>query len=222
MTMQQISTTICGIHERITMAHSVDSKIYSRIIGHGKGWVFSPAHFMDLGSRTAVATALMRYKRNGTIRQIARGLYDYPRKDPILGILAPSVERIKGALEERDAVCLQPSGAYAANLLGLSEQVPMKIVFLTDGPARKLKIGNLSIELRRTTPKNMTTAGRISGTFIQALRWLGQKNVDQRIVSLLRERLDRKSIALLKKDIRHAPIWIAEIIRYLCGEDQQL
>jgi hypothetical protein len=200
------------------MVHSVDSKIYSRIIGHGKGWVFTPAHFMDLGSRTAVATALMRYKRNGTIRQIARGLYDYPRIDPVLGILAPSDEKVMSALEQRDSVRLQPSGAYAANLLGLSEQVPMKIVFLTDGPARKLQIGNRSIELKRTTPRNMATAGRISGTVIQALRWLGQKNVDNRIVSLLRERLDRKSMAILKKDIRHAPTWIAEIIRYLCGE----
>lgn len=218
MTIQQISTTICGNHERITMVHSVDSKIYSRIIGHGKGWVFTPAHFMDLGSRTAVATALMRYKRNGTIRQIARGLYDYPRIDPVLGILAPSDEKVMSALEQRDSVRLQPSGAYAANLLGLSEQVPMKIVFLTDGPARKLQIGNRSIELKRTTPRNMATAGRISGTVIQALRWLGQKNVDNRIVSLLRERLDRKSMAILKKDIRHAPTWIAEIIRYLCGE----
>jgi len=218
LTIQQISTTICGNHERITMVHSVDSKIYSRIIGHGKGWVFTPAHFMDLGSRTAVATALMRYKRNGTIRQIARGLYDYPRIDPVLGILAPSDEKVMSALEQRDSVRLQPSGAYAANLLGLSEQVPMKIVFLTDGPARKLQIGNRSIELKRTTPRNMATAGRISGTVIQALRWLGQKNVDNRIVSLLRERLDRKSMAILKKDIRHAPTWIAEIIRYLCGE----
>ena len=203
------------------MAQSVDSKIYNRIKGHGKGWVFTPAHFMDLGSRTAVATALMRYNRRNMIRQIARGLYEYPREDPILGVIAPSVEKIMDALEERDAVRLQPSGAYAANLLGLSEQVPMKIVFLTDGPARKLKIGSLSIELRRTTPKNMTTAGRISGTVIQALRWLGQKNVDSRIVSLLRERLDRESLAILKRDIHHAPIWIAEIIRSLFDEDQQ-
>lgn len=201
------------------MAYSIDSKIYSRIVGHDRGWVFTPAHFMDLGSRTAVATALMRYKRNGTIRQIARGIYDYPLTDPLLGILAPSVDKVVRAIEQRDSVRLQPSGAYAANLLGLSEQVPMRIVFLTDGPARKLQIGNRSIELKRTTPRNMATAGRISGTAIQALRWLGRKNVDSRIVSLLKDKLDRKSMAILKRDIRHAPIWIAEVIRELCGED---
>lgn len=202
------------------MPHSVDGKVFSRIAGHGKGWVFTPAHFKDLGSRTAVATAIKRYKQNGTIRQVARGLYDYPRTDPQLGVLAPSVDQVVAALEVRDAVRLQPSGAYAANLLGLSDQVPMKIVFLTDGPTRKLQVGNRQILLKRTTPRNMATAGRISGTVIQALRWLGQRHVDDRVTSILRKRLDAKDKAQLLKDIHYAPIWIAEIIRGIAGKGQ--
>jgi hypothetical protein len=202
------------------MPQSVDNKVFSRIIGHGRGWVFTPTHFKDLGSRTAVATAIKRYKQNGTVRQIARGFYDYPRTDPQLGILAPSVDRITAALEARDAVRLQPSGAYAANLLGLSDQVPMKIVFLTDGPTRKLQVGNRQILLKRNTPRNMATTGRITGTVIQALRWLGERQVGNRAMSILRKRLDAKDKMQLLKDIHYAPIWIAQIIRGIAETGQ--
>jgi len=195
------------------MSQSIYKRVLNRIAGHGRGWVFTPAHFKDLGSRTAVATAIKRYKQSGTIRQLARGLYDYPRTDPQLGVLAPSVEQVVAAVETRDAVRLQPTGAYAANILSLSDQVPMKLVFLTDGPTRKLQVGNRQILLKRTTPRNMATAGKISGTVIQALRWLGQRHVDARVIAILKTKLDAADRAQLSKDVRYAPIWIAEIIR---------
>ena len=112
-------------------AESVDSKVLNRICSHVRGWVFTPDAFQDLGSRAAVDVALRRQKRAGTIRQLARGLYDYPANHPQLGLLYPSADAVAKALAGRDALRLQPSGAYAANLLGLSEQVPMRVVFLT-------------------------------------------------------------------------------------------
>lgn len=199
-------------------SQSIAQQILRSIRAHGRGWVFSPASFKGLGSRAAVESALRRHKNEGTIRQLARGLYDYPRTDPQLGVLAPSIEQITAALEARDAVRLQPSGAYAANLLGLSDQVPMKIVFLTDGPTRKLQIGKRQILLKRTTPRNMATAGRISGTVIQALRWLGQQNTDDQTTSALRQRLHSRDKAQLMKDIHYAPIWIAQVIRAISEE----
>ena len=199
---------------------SVANKVFGAIRGHGRGWVFTPASFKGIGSRSAVESALRRHKNDGTIRQLARGLYDYPRTDPRLGVLAPSVDQLVAALEVRDAVRLQPSGAYAANLLGLSDQVPMKVVFLTDGPTRNLKVGNRQILLKRTTPRNMATAGRISGTVIQALRWLGHRHVDHRVTSILRKRLSSSDKAQLLRDIRYAPIWIAQVIRAIAGEGQ--
>lgn len=202
------------------MIQSINNKVYSRIVGHGRGWVFTPTNFKDLGSRTAVATAIKRYKQNGTIRHIAWGLYDYPRTDPQLGVLTPSVDQIMTALKKRDAMRFQHSGAYAANLLGLSDQVPMKTVFLTDGPTRNLHVGNRQILLKHTSPRNMATAGRISGMVIQALRWLGQNNVDDRVTSILRERLNDKDKAQLMKDIRYTPIWITKIIHTIAGEDR--
>jgi hypothetical protein len=141
-------------------SQTIDYKIRSRIYGNKRGWVFTPQRFQDLGSSDAIDSTLRRLKAEGVIRNLARGLYDYPAEHPKLGLLAPSVEAVARALKMRDAIKLQPSGAYAANLLGLSEQVPMKVVFLTDGPSRRVAVGQREIILRGTTPRNMATAGR--------------------------------------------------------------
>lgn len=200
-------------------AESVDSQILARIEKNGRGWVFTPTDFLDLGSRRAIGLALMRHARSGVIRRLTRGLYDYPRTDASLGILSPSTDDIAKALSDRDSNKLQASGAHAANSLGLSTQVPVRAVFLTDGRARKVQLGKRQIVLKQTTPKQMATAGRVSGTVIQALRWIGQHNVDERTVDALRRNLQEEDKQQLLKDLRHAPAWIAEIMRAVARED---
>ena len=197
---------------------STYNKVISRIYGAGRGSVFSPSDFSDLGSRTAVATALKRHKQAGTIRQVARGLYDYPRQDPQLGILSPSSDTVAKALAGRDAVRLQASGAYAANLLGLSDQVPMKIIYLTSGRSRSVQFGQQQIILRHTTTRNMATVGRTSGLVIQALRYLGRRHVDDQVLSTLRRRLSAADRKTILKDLRYAPAWVADILRKLAME----
>lgn len=196
-------------------AQSIDLSVRSRIFGNGRGWVFTPKHFQDLGSNSAIDSALRRLKASDTIRQLARGLYDYPVQDPVLGTVTPSADAIARALVVRDAIRLQPSGAYAANQLGLSEQVPSRVVFLTDGPARKVKIGRREIILQHTTPRNMATAGRKSGTLIQALRYLGQDQVDEKVLATLHRQIANADRSAIRKDLRHAPAWIADLLRPL-------
>jgi hypothetical protein len=196
-------------------SQSADKSILARIYGLGRGAVFAPAKFQDLGSVDAIHNALARHTKAGTIRQLARGLYDYPVQHPILGTVAPSADAIARALVGRDAIRLQPTGAYAANLLGLSDQVPTKIVFLTDGPTRNVKLGKRTITLKHTTPKNMATAGRKSGTLIQALRHLGQDQVDDKVIATLRRQVPDADRANIRKDLRYAPAWIADILRKL-------
>ena len=193
--------------------NSIDLKILSRIIGRGRGFVFTPVDFLDLGSRAAIDQALSRSARAGNIRKLARGLYDYPRRDPKLGVLAPTDDKIADALKGRDDIRLQPSGGHAANVLGLSTQVPVRVVFLTDGRTRKVQLGKRQILLKKTTTRQMATAGRISGTVIQALRWIGQRHMDEQIVSSLRRRLSDADKKQLLKDLRYAPAWIADIMR---------
>ena len=199
------------------MAQSIENKIANRIHSKGAGWVFTPNHFLDLGSRTAVAQSLVRLVRAGTIRRLAHGLYDYPEKHPALGDLPANYERIAQALAGRDNLRIQPSGAYAANLLGLTEQVPARIVFLTDGSNRTVQINKQQLVLKRTTPKNMATAGRVSGLVIQALRYLGQNNVDDKIIEILKKRLSSNDKRQLINDLRFAPVWIGVIFRKLQG-----
>jgi hypothetical protein len=194
---------------------SIDSSVRRRIYGHARGWVFTPKHFTDLGGEAAIDSVLRRLKADGTIRQLTRGLYDYPVHDPILGAVTPSADTVARALVVRDAIRLQPSGAYAANLLGLSEQVPSRVVFLTDGPARKVKFGKREIILQHTTPRNMATAGRKSGTIIQALRHLGQKQVDDHVRAILRRHIAEGDRPGLRKDLVYAPAWIADLLRPL-------
>lgn len=194
-------------------ANSTDSQVLNRIRSKRRGWVFTPSDFLDLGSRTAVGKALMRHARTGTIRQLTRGLYDFPVQDPRLGLIPPSSESVAEALKGRDDFRLQASGAHAANMLGLSTQVPVRTVFLTDGQARKVRLGKREIVLKKTSTRQMATAGRISGTLIQALRWIGRRQFDDRMVAALRRNLSDEHKQQLLKDLRYAPEWIADVIR---------
>ena len=199
------------------MTQSIDSMVVRRIYGRRRGWVFTATHFLDLGNRTTVAKILERLADEGTVRRLARGLYDYPEKHLTLGNLPANYQHIAQALAGRDNLKIQPSGAYAANLLGLTEQVPARIFFLTDGSNRTVRIKKQEIILKRTTPKNMATAGRISGLVIQALKHIGRKHVDERMISILKERLNTEHKLQLIRDFRYAPEWIGAIFKKLQG-----
>lgn len=177
--------------------------------------MFSPNQFLDLGNRSAIGVALHRLAKSGTIRRLSRGLYDYPKQHPVYGVLAPDPDAVAKALAGKHGVRIQPSGAYAANLLGLSDQVPAKVVFLTDGPAKRVRIGTQEIALKRTTPRNMATAGRLSGLIIQALRYLGKAHVDDATLRRLQQKLNASDLKPLTRDLANAPAWIGDILRQL-------
>ena len=198
--------------------NSTDDQILKAINSLGHGAVFVPTDFLSFGSRQAVDIVLHRLVRKGTIRRLARGIYDFPKEHPKIGKLQPSPEKIAEALVGRDCTRIQPTGAYAANILGLSEQVPAKVVFLTDGPSRTVKIGTTTIQLRRTTPKNMAMAGRLSGLLVQALRELGKEHITPERIEHLKRTIPLDARRELLKDIRFAPEWMHSIFRKLAEE----
>ena len=199
---------------------TIDKRIVSRIYGSGRGAVFTPTQFLDLGGRRVIDVVLHRLAKTGTIRRLTRGLYDYPKQHPTYGVMFPSPEVVAKALAGKDATRFQPSGAYAANLLGLSDQVPAKIVVLTDGRAKRVKIGRQEIVLKRTSPRNMATAGRLSGLVIQALRHMGKKRVDDKAISRMKQKLVDADAKPLLKDLTYAPAWIGDIMRRLATFDR--
>ena len=200
------------------VANPIDRAMLARIKAGGDGWVFSPTDFLDLGSRNAVDKALSRRAAAASIRRVARGLYDVPRKHPIVGLAVPSADNVAKALAEKAGTRLQPTGAYAANLLGLSDQVPAKVVFLTDGRSKRIRIGKLEIALKQTSPRIMATAGSISGLVIQALRYFGKAHVNEETVKRLDRKLSADDRKQLSNDARYAPAWIGEIMRRLAAK----
>src|SRR6266852_710052 len=129
------------------MRTNTTNAILRKIRAKRPGWVFTPKQFAQLGTRAAVDQALSRLSRSGAIRRLARGIYEFPKSHPQIGVLSPSPEAIAQAMAERTGSRIMVSVAKAANLLGLSTQVPMQNLFLTEGPSRTLRIGNQTVLL---------------------------------------------------------------------------
>lgn len=193
-----------------------EKQLIARIRAHGRGFVFTAKLFSGLTDDSAsVRTALTRLVQKKSIRRLAHGLYDLPEVHPKLGPISPSIEKVIEAIKISDAIEVQQTGAYAANLLGLSTQIPMRIELYTNGPKRKIKFGKQEIILRPTTPKNMIGAGTKAGLILHALRQIGKDNVTIEMIQQIRSQLEEKDIKHIKKQVTFAPAWIAKIMRSL-------
>jgi len=193
----------------------IASKIKHRIIGKGRGAIFAPSDFLDIGSRASVDQALSRLADHGVIRRLTRGLYDYPKKSPRFGYLSPSADDVAQAVARKDNQVLQPSPAMAANQLGLSTQVPSKPTYMTDGPTRTKTIGRQVVQFRNASSKTLVGAGQKTGTVFQALRYVGKDRVDDQVIGKLARSLDDKDRALLSKQSKHVPAWMHPVVQQI-------
>jgi hypothetical protein len=150
-----------------------------------------------------------------SIRRLAHGLYDLPNVHPSLGAIMPAMEKVIEAIKKSDAIEVQVTGAYAANLLGLSTQIPMRIELYTSGPKRKIHFGKQEILLKPTIPKNMIGAGTKAGLIFHALRQIGKDNITIEMIEQIKSQIEEKDIKHIKKQIHFAPVWIAKIMRSL-------
>lgn len=145
--------------------------------------------FRGTGTQSAIKKTFSRLTEKGIIKRLAHGIYYTPKKDPVLGELIPGPEEVLRMIAKKEKITIKPSGAYALHKLGLTTQVPTKMVYLTDGPPKQLKLGKLEIKLKATTPKKLATKGKISGLVMQALEEIGTCKLspatEQRIKELL-------------------------------------
>jgi hypothetical protein len=192
---------------------SVEKHIEKSIISRPKGSLFLPGDYLSFGSSDAIRKALDRLENRKVIVRVAHGIYVRPKSSKLIGLLTPSAEEVAEAIIKRDRIRTLPTGSYALNALGLSTQVPMNIVLLTDGSPRVIKVGKRTIKFKKTTPKNLLAKGKISSLVIQALKEIGNGNVkaeeEQKILILLKKE-DEKD---LKHDIALAPVWIQKIMK---------
>lgn len=194
------------------MKLSIETLIKNRLVEHGRGWCFTPIHFSDLGSATSIRKALSRLQKQEVIRRLAQGIYDYPKVHDLLGIIPPDLNEVAKAIAEKNGVQIQPAGAHAANLVGFSTQVPGQVVFLTEGPSRKVKIGNQEIAFKKTSKKIMSSAGTREGLLIQALKNLGKDHIDQVTRTRAAKFLQGSAEEDIRKNMKFAPAWIQTLV----------
>ena len=191
---------------------SVEYKILKKIKDNKRGKIYFPSVFSKFGSDDAIHQALKRLVEKGSMIRLAHGIYLYPKIDKELGILYPPIDEIGKAIAKRDKARIIPTGIQALNLLGLSSQVPMKIVYLTDGAQRDIVIGSQSIRFKKTVPKNLSIRGSISGLVIQALREIGKDKATSDQLKTIHGLLKREKPEFIKYDASLAPAWISKIL----------
>lgn len=192
---------------------SIEDKILQHIEAFSKGELFLPADFSELGSSEAVRLSLFRLEKEGVITRVAQGIYVRPKESSLIGKLTPTAEEVAEAIAKRDRIRTVPTGSYALNALGLSTQVPMNIVLLTDGSPREIKVGKRKIKFKKTTPKNLMAKGEISRLVIQALKEIGNGKVTETEEKKILELLIKEDKKNLKHDIALAPVWIQKIMK---------
>ena len=201
----------------MNVSHPIAEKVLTRLRS-AQGAAVAAAEFRDLGERAAVDQALSRLTRQGAIRRVRRGLYELPRIGKLLNEpIVQSPDELVQAWARKNGLRVLPSGAHAANLLGLSTQVPAKLVYYTNGRTRTLKLGPYSVKLLNRGPKTMDVSGKTAPLVFQALRHLGRSGVTPEVIDRLRLALSRKDKAELKDNIGYAAAWMTPVIERVAG-----
>jgi hypothetical protein len=193
--------------------YNTELQILAKIRKAKGGSLFFIDDFLRFANSKTIGKALERLVDRGEITRVARGIYARLEKDPILGPVKPSIEAIAKAIAKRDKARIVPTGVLALNALGLSTQIPMNLVYLTDGAARKITIGKRKIVFKKASPKNLAAIGKISSLVILALKEIGKDKVKEEEKAIIIEHLKKEELARLEHDIRLAPEWIRVIMR---------
>ena len=196
-----------------TNAQSINTAILKSARGLGRGSVFTARHFLRFGNSGAVNQALARLARQGAIRRVRRGVYDLPKTHPRVGVMSPDPLAVVKAMLDSTGTPCQVAGAYAANAIGISDQVPAKVLLLAMGKPRRIQVGKTTVYVRRAAPRYLLAPGTTAGLVFQGLRWMGKDGVTDAMVNDLRKRLnadDKKQLADL---LFRMPAWMQPFVR---------
>ena len=202
--------------EPVSIANGFRQRI-AKGSGANPARVYTPFDFLDLGTPHSVGMALMRLVRAGDLRRVARGLYDVPRRHALLGELLPTADEIAQAVARRGGATVLPAAAMAANLLRLSDQVPARAVYETDGPSRLVTVGSLTVQLKNKPPRQVRSTSPMSHLVFADLRSVGKANVNPERIAQLRKTLSAADRSRLLQDLPLAPAWMHPHVRYIAG-----
>ena len=201
------------------MKSLVDTAFYF-IAGHGRGWAFSSSDLLEKFSRSQADNLLSELVKQGKIRRVTRGIYDYPKYSELLKqTLSPDIDQVARAFARKFNWRIEVSGESALNMLGLSTQVVAKYIYLSDGPNKSYDIMGTTLEFKKSSLKNIGFKYKESSLIVQALKALGQENVTQSTIRKIREQIDEKMYDKILKDTKTATTWIYETIKEICTKE---
>lgn len=192
---------------------SSKNQIETKILKSSLGEIFFAEDFYAYGSPGNIRLTLFRLVNEGILERLAQGIYLKPKRDPLLGTLYPTTEEIAKQIAQRDKARIAPTGVFALHLLGLTTQVPLKAVYLTDGSAREVKIGKRSIKFKKTVPKSFVIKDDLLHLVVQAFREVGQKNISEVFLSQIRPSVLKLDANIMAQQLKYAPVWIQKAIR---------
>jgi len=197
----------------------VNNKVLSKVYGHRGGWAFSASDFVEEFRSANIDNALSVLTKEGKIRRVCRGIYDYPKYSELLKQeMSPDYDQVAQAFARKFNWRISPSGDAALNLLGLSTQVPGRLIYLSDGPNRKYTIGNYLLVFKKSALKDVGFKYRESSLLVQALKALGKERVTEQVVNSIRKQFNSKTCQKILKDAKPATTWIYESIKQICKE----
>ena len=187
---------------------SIHSQLEDKILSLKKGAIVFVSDFAEFGTAENVKKVLLRLEKKQLLVRLAHGIYLYPKIDKELGILYPSTESIAEAIAKRDKTRIIPTGIYALQQLGISTQIPMNVIYLTDGAPRKIKVGKRIITFKKTAPKNLAIKNKVLSNIVQGLKELGKENITDEIRQKINQALQKVPVEILKEEILNAPVWV--------------
>jgi hypothetical protein len=194
------------------MSQSIDNKIIDHLKYRARGKIYFSDDFTSIASYESIRKSLSTLVKKGILVRLTQGIYLYPKVDPEFGILYPSVDDVCKAIAKRDKARIEPTGVFALHSLGLSTQIPINVVYLTDGIPRKINYGNRVIKFKKTAPKNLSMKGKVSSLVIAALKQLGKNGITQDTQQQIAKALKKETPENIKHDIKLAPEWISKLI----------
>ncbi len=191
--------------------------IENKIKKSSKGKIFFAEDFLKFGSAENIRQVLRRLEEQGVLVRLAHGIYLVPKKDELLGTVYPSSEEIAKEIAKRDKARIAPTGAMAMYLLGLSTQIPLHAVYLTDGAQREIKIRKSIIKFKKTAPRNLAVKDELLQLIIQTYKITGEKNISEDFEEKLTVYIKKIDEKVLMSQLKYAPVWIQKRIknRYL-------
>jgi hypothetical protein len=221
--LSQIVGIICDNNGVQSITINTTKRILQRIYGHGREWVFIPKDFVDIASSAAVRQSLSRLKKQGTIRRLMQGVYDYPSFSTLLSApSSPDPDDIAWAIARANGWTILPTGDSSLNLLGLSSQVPAQYQYFSDGPSKRYAWQGGTLVFKHRTNKETTILSPRTALLVQALKSLGESGIDTAVMDVLREKFSTRELNLALREARYATSWVYNAIKQIAKDEVML